>query len=184
MAAREDYDSDVPEEFTSQKGIQQYEEIIKVQQQSKARVRREGKERRKKLAERLTPRPKTKVEVCDDDDEMVEDEEGADTNKQSQINKGMLPNDIVNLLAAREKQVFVSDSEDEEEKVSKPKSKKKKNNTSGVENVILKELPTAHCVQNALEFLTKRKAQVPRSAAVLNNSNQALRLLSSSGVLK
>ena len=43
------------------------------------------------------------VEVCDDDDEMVEDEEGADTSKQSQINKGMLPNDIVNLLAAREK---------------------------------------------------------------------------------
>lgn len=69
----------------------------------RCRVRREGKERRKKLAERLTPRPKTKVEVCDDDDEMVEDEEGADTNKQSQINKGMLPNDIVNLLAAREK---------------------------------------------------------------------------------
>ena len=56
--------------------------------------------------------------------------------------------------------------------------------SSRVETEILKLLPTAHCAQNALEFLTKRKAQVPRSAAVLNNSNQALRLLSSSGLLK
>lgn len=37
---------------------------------------------------------------------MVEDEEEADANKQSQVNTGMLPNDIVNLLAAREKYVL------------------------------------------------------------------------------
>ncbi|KAL2905729.1 Glycerol-3-phosphate acyltransferase, partial [Bienertia sinuspersici] len=146
-------------------------------------VRQEKKERRKKWAERLTPRQKLKAETAEDNDEMVEDEEGVDASSQSLANKGMLPNDIVNLLAAREKQVFLSDSEDEKVE-KKPKSKKKKAKISGVETVILNELPPAHCVQSSLEFLNKRKTQVPRSAAVLTNSNQALRLLSSSGLLK
>lgn len=183
MASREDDDSDAPEEVSALQGIQQDEEIRNALRLSKARVRREGKERRKKLAERLTPRPKSKVEASDGDVEMVEDEEGDVTSKQSQVNTGMLPNDIVNLLAAREKQVFLSDSEDEKEEKN-PKPKKKKTKKSGVETVILKELPSAHCVQNSLEFLNKRKTSVPRSAAVLTNSNQALRLLSSSGLLK
>ncbi|CAO2830608.1 unnamed protein product [Amaranthus hypochondriacus] len=185
MSAREDDESDAPEEFTSLQAIQQDEEIRKLQQQSNARVRQEGKERRKKMAERLTTQSKSKFEVCDGygDGVMIEDEEGADTSKQSKNNTGMLPNDIVNLLAAREKQVFLSDSEDEKEgKISKPKKKKTKN--SGMETVILKNLPAAHCVQNSLEFLKQRKTVVARSPAVLNNSNQALRLLSSSGLLK
>lgn len=181
MSNIEDDDSDAPEEFTFHQALQQDEEIRKVQQQSKARVQRERKERRKKLVERLTPRPKSKVEASDGEDEMVEDEEEADANKQSQVNTGMLPNDIVNLLAAREKQVFLSDSEDEKEE---RKPKKKKTKKSGVETVILKDLPPAHCVQNSLEFLKERRTRVPRSAAVLNNSKQALRLLSSSGLLK
>uniref|UniRef100_A0A803MCN8 Uncharacterized protein n=1 Tax=Chenopodium quinoa TaxID=63459 RepID=A0A803MCN8_CHEQI len=151
MSSREDDDSDAPEEVSAQQGIQQDEEIRKALRLSKARARHEGKERRKKLAERLTPR--------------------------------MLPVDIVNLLAAREKQVFISDSEDEKEG-KKLKPKKKRSKPSGVETVILKELPPSLCVQNSLEFLEKRKKQVPRSAAVLTNSKQALRLLSSSGLLK
>lgn len=60
------------------------------------------------MAERLTTQSKSKVEVCDGygDGVMIEDEEGADTSKQSKNNTGMLPNDIVNLLAAREKYAF------------------------------------------------------------------------------
>ncbi|XP_021725453.1 uncharacterized protein LOC110692716 [Chenopodium quinoa] len=183
MSSREDDDSDAPEEVSAQQGIQQDEEIRKALRLSKARARHEGKERRKKLAERLTPRQKSKVEASDDDVEMVEDEDEPDTSKQSQVNTGMLPVDIVNLLAAREKQVFISDSEDEKEG-KKLKPKKKRSKPSGVETVILKELPPSLCVQNSLEFLEKRKKQVPRSAAVLTNSKQALRLLSSSGLLK
>ena len=38
---------------------------------------------------------------------MVEDDAGDDVTGQSQVNSGMLPNDIVNLLAAREKYSFV-----------------------------------------------------------------------------
>ncbi|KNA23962.1 hypothetical protein SOVF_020340 [Spinacia oleracea] len=183
MSGREDDDSDAPEEVTALQGIQQDEEIRKALQLSKSRVRREGKERRKKLAARLTPRQKSKDEVPDGDVEMVEDDVEDDESKQSKVNTGMLPSDVVNLLAAREKQVFLSDSEDEkEEKKLKPKKKRAK--FSGVETVILKELPPPHCVQNSLEFLKKRKMQVPRSNAVLNNSKQALRLLSSSGLLK
>uniref|UniRef100_A0A803KW33 Uncharacterized protein n=1 Tax=Chenopodium quinoa TaxID=63459 RepID=A0A803KW33_CHEQI len=105
------------------------------------------------------------------------------SSKQSQVNTGMLPDDIVNLLAAREKQVFLSDSEEEKEE-KKLKPKKKRSKQSGVETVILKELQPSLCVQKSLEFLEKRKNQVPRSAAVLTNSKQALRLLSSSGLLK
>lgn len=70
------------------------------------RVRREGKERRKKLAARLTPRQKSKDEVPDGDVEMVEDDVEDDESKQSKVNTGMLPSDIVNLLAAREKYVL------------------------------------------------------------------------------
>ncbi|KAH9626309.1 hypothetical protein KSS87_012853 [Heliosperma pusillum] len=180
----DDNDSDdAPEEFTAQQGLQQNQEITKAQQQSIASARREVKERRKKWAERLTPRPKPQPKASEGDDEMVEDEPETDASKQSQVTTGMLPSDIVSLLAAREKQVFLSDSE-EEPTETKIKRKKKKTNIEGVETVILKNLPPSHCVQNSLEFLKKRKMQVARSSAVLNNSKQALRLLSSSGVLK
>ncbi|KAK4422124.1 High mobility group B protein 15 [Sesamum alatum] len=95
----------------------------------------------------------------------------------------MLPNEIVKILAEREKKVFMSDSEDEEVE-KKPASKKRKSKKSGLEPVMLKNIPPPQCVQNSLEFLKKQKMQVPRSSAVLNNSNQALRLLSTSGLLK
>lgn len=60
------------------------------------RVAREGKERRRKWAQRITPRPSKVVEG-------VADEPQPETNQQSMANIGMLPDDIVQLLAAREK---------------------------------------------------------------------------------
>uniref|UniRef100_A0A5B7B5C9 Uncharacterized protein n=1 Tax=Davidia involucrata TaxID=16924 RepID=A0A5B7B5C9_DAVIN len=170
----EDNDYDAPEELTSEQGIQQDEEIRKVQRENKTRVVREGKERRRQWAEKKTPRPSQK-------DESIQDVIETDTH-ESQDNRGMLPSDIVELLAAREKQVFLSDSE-EEKTEKKPTSKKKRPKKSGLEPVILKYIPPAQCLQNSLEFLKKRKMQVSRSSAVLNNSNQALRLLSTSGLL-
>ncbi|CAK9185448.1 unnamed protein product [Ilex paraguariensis] len=78
--------------------------------------------------------------------------------------------------------IFPSDSE--EDKIEKkPTSKKKRSKTSGLEPVILKDIPPAQCLQNSLEFLKKRKMQVSRSVAVLKNSDQALRFLSTSGLL-
>ncbi|KAI3462787.1 hypothetical protein Pfo_019450 [Paulownia fortunei] len=171
-----DSDSDAPEEFTAQQGMQQDEEIRKVQRENKARVVREGKERRRQWAKKLTPRSLPK-------EESTKDETETETREESQANKGMLPDDIVKLLAAREKKVFTSDSEDEKAE-KKPASKKRRPKRSGLEPVILKDIPPAQCVQNSLEFLKKRKMQVSRSSAVLNNSNQALRLLSTSGLLK
>ncbi|KAK0604484.1 hypothetical protein LWI29_016119 [Acer saccharum] len=132
----------------------------------------------------------------------------------------MLPSDIVELLASREKydascslcvwfecanscymyrtysfqiltkmssffcrQVFLSDSEDEKAEVKCNPTKKKKK-SSRLETVILNDMPPPECLKNSLEFLKKRKTQVARSYAVLNNPNKALRLLSTSGLLK
>ncbi|KAL3640254.1 hypothetical protein CASFOL_015222 [Castilleja foliolosa] len=172
-----DSDSDAPEEFTASQGMQKDEELRKVQRENKARVAREGKERRRQMAQKLTPRRlpkegKSKKEKTDT--ETLEETDG---------NKGMLPDDIVKLLAANEKKVFTSDSEDEQVD-KKPASKKRKPNKSGLEPVILKDIPTSQCVQRSLDFLKKRKMQVSRSSAVLNNSNQAFRLLSNTGLLK
>ncbi|GAB4847047.1 hypothetical protein Ancab_026059 [Ancistrocladus abbreviatus] len=178
MAVRED-DSDAPEEFTTEQGIKQDEEIRKVQRENKARVIREGKERRKKWAERLTPRPQPQSS-----DEVKKNELETEARRESQINDGMLPEDIVNLLAAREKQVFLSDSDGEEKMEKKTKPKRGRPKKSGVNPIILKDIAPAHCVENSLEFLKKRKLQVPRSSAVLNNSNQAFRFLTTSGLLK
>ncbi|KAM7506952.1 hypothetical protein LguiA_017405 [Lonicera macranthoides] len=212
MSGREeDSDSDAPEEFTAEQAIQRDEEIQKVQKENKARIVREGKERRRQWAQKLTPRQsrsdkKSTTEVTE-----------TEAPEESQDNKGMLSEDIVKLLAAREKydillyacmcngsfsiisqrlviylylrgniltcrKVFLSDSE-EEETEKKPTSKKKKPKSFGVEPVILSEIPPSHCLQSSLEFLKKRKMQVARSSAVLNNSNKALRLLSTSGLL-
>ncbi|XP_052196794.1 uncharacterized protein LOC127804102 [Diospyros lotus] len=179
MSGREeDSDSDAPEEFTSEQGLEQDAEIRKVQMENKARVVREGKERRRQWAQKKTPRKPQSEEVVQ---EAVEIE----TNQEPHDNRGMLPNDIVKVLAAREKQVFLSDSEEEKEKKTeeKTKSKRKRTKYSRVEPVILKDIPPAPCLQSSLEFLKKRKMQVPRSSSVLNNSNQALRLLSGSGLL-
>ncbi|KAG5535746.1 hypothetical protein RHGRI_023494 [Rhododendron griersonianum] len=174
----EDIDSDAPEEFTSEQGIQNDEELRKVQEENKARIAREGKDRRRQWAQKKTPRKPPRAENILD---VIEPE----STKESQDNAGMLPNDIVKLLAAREKKVFESDSEGEKEETTNKKrtSKKKRSKSSGHEPIILKDLPPPQCLQNSLEFLKKRKMQVARSSSVLNNSNQALRLLSKSGLL-
>ncbi|GAB2224002.1 hypothetical protein Droror1_Dr00004747 [Drosera rotundifolia] len=172
MADREDDDSDAPEEFTSEQGKLRDEEIIKVQRENKARVIRERKERRRKLAQKLTPRAKP-VE------EPVENEKKAETQKD----EGMLPQDIVNLLAAKEKKVFSSDNEeDNKEKEQKPKKKRVKKLGDGL--IILNDIRPPPCLQSSLDFLKKRNMQVARSSAVLNNPKQALRLLSTTGILK
>ncbi|GMH06445.1 hypothetical protein Nepgr_008285 [Nepenthes gracilis] len=76
--------------------------------------------------------------------------------KQSDINGGMLPEDIVNFLASREKQVFLSDTE-EEEPVKKLKKKTKRPKKSGVEPVILKDIPPAPCLLNSLKFFEEKE---------------------------
>ncbi|GAB4847079.1 hypothetical protein Ancab_026088 [Ancistrocladus abbreviatus] len=173
-------------------GIKQDEEIRKVQRENKARVIREGKEQRKKWAERLTPRPRPLPQPSD---EVTKNEIETEARRESQINDGMLPEGIVNLLAAREKQVFLSDSDEEEKMEKKPKPKKKRPKKSGfeplyivilqmiadiviapyisdslmnnrVDPIILKEIAPAYCVQNSLEFLKKRKLQVELQATV------------------
>ncbi|KAJ7944370.1 UDP-N-acetylmuramoyl-L-alanyl-D-glutamate--2, 6-diaminopimelate ligase [Quillaja saponaria] len=175
MSDREDNDSDAPEEFTSEQGIQQDEEIRKVQNESKARVIREGKERRRQWAQKITPRKSKKSESLQGVSE-------TETQQQSDASKGMLPDDIVKMLASREKQVFSSDSEDEEA-VVKRTSRKKKPKCSGLGPVILSDMGPPQCLQSSLEFLKKKKMEISRSSSVLNNSNQALRLLSASGLL-
>ncbi|KAL3526717.1 hypothetical protein ACH5RR_011373 [Cinchona calisaya] len=176
MFGREgDSDSEAPEEFTTQQGIEQDEEITRVQKENKARVVREGKERRKRWAQKLTP-------SLSREEESIEDVKLVETNQETYDNKGMLPDEIVELLAAHEKKVFSSDSEEEKPK-KKPTSTKKKTKRSGLEPIILEEIPPAQCLQSSLEFLKKRKMQVSRSSAVLKNSDQALRLLSTSGLL-
>lgn len=171
----EESDSDAPEEFTSQQGIAQDEEITRVKKENKARVVREGKERRRKWAEKLTPKPAQENESIEDATEIESQEESHD-------NKGMLPDEIVKLLASREKKVFSSDSEEEKPK-KKSTSKKKRTKKTGFEPIILEEIPPSPCLQSSLEFLKKRKMQISRSSAVLKNSNKALRLLSTSHVL-
>ncbi|CAN4081603.1 unnamed protein product [Withania somnifera] len=171
----EDSDSDAPEELTSIQGIQKDEEIRKVGRENKARIVREGKERRRRWAQNLTPRSTP-------NDESIEDAKKPDKAQESKDNIGMLPDEIVKILAAREKKVFSSDSEEEHEK--KPTSRRKRSKSSASGPVILKAIPPPLCLENSLEFLKKRKMQVSRSSAVLNNSSQALRLLSTSGLLR
>jgi hypothetical protein len=120
---------------------------------------------------------------------------------------GMLPTNVIEMLAAREKQTFSSDSEEEitNQKVQK---RKKRLKSSGYffhvlqshmnyvemllmlvllpmfvrpETILLKDVRSTQHVKNALAFLEQRKNQVPRSNAVLKNANKALRLLSSKG---
>lgn len=179
MSDREDYDSDAPEEFTTEQGIQQDEEIRRIQKENKARVVREGKERRRKWAQKITPRPSKAGEKSQD----VSD---SDPHQESNTTTaGFLPESIVQMLAAREKKVFLSDTNEEKhEKKSTTTSKKRKSSSnSGLKPIILSEIGPPPCVDSALEFLKKKKMSVPRSSSVLNNSNQAFRLLSRSGVL-
>ncbi|XP_065859274.1 uncharacterized protein [Euphorbia lathyris] len=175
MSERKDTDSDAPEEFTSEQAVKQDEELRKVQKENKARVVREAKERRRQWAQKITPRPSK-------GDESIQHVVESEADQESLGTGGMLPNEIVELLAAREKKVYLSDSEDEKvESRSRPRKKKAK--SSGMETVILKDMYPPPCLQKSLEFLKKKKMQVSRSSSVLNNSNQALRLISSSGLL-
>ncbi|KAG1327121.1 hypothetical protein COCNU_01G010550 [Cocos nucifera] len=166
-------DSDAPEEITTEEGIKQDEEIQKVQRENIRRVAREGKERRRQWAQRKA-QPKSSEEHTAEIKKMEQQQEAP-------YIPGMLPSNIVEALAAREKQTFSSDSE--EEINHKPTRRKKKLKSSGPETVILKDIPPAQCLQNSMEFLKRRKMQVSRSTSILKNANQALRLLSSQGSL-
>ncbi|XP_020973580.1 uncharacterized protein LOC107628985 isoform X1 [Arachis ipaensis] len=165
MSDREDSDSDAPEEFTALQGIQQDEEIRKIQKESKASYK--------------SKESKDTAQAEDDD------VSGSKPQHNSNPASGFLPDDVVKMLAAREKQVFLPYYEGEEEKAkTKPAaSKKRKSKKSGLEPVILSELGPPQCLQGALEFLKKRKMSVQRSSSALNNSNRAFRLLSKSGVI-
>ncbi|CAN6541750.1 unnamed protein product [Malus baccata var. baccata] len=178
MSNGEDYDSDTPEELTAEQGVQQDQELSKLQKEHSSRVVREAKERRRQWAQKKTPKKTQKpfAEV-----QSVQDTSEPKANQESLGNGGMLPSNIVELLASREKQKFLSDSEDEKTD-SKSTKKKKKLKCSGVDAILLKETPAPQCLQNSLAFLEKRRMQVPRSSAVLTNSDQTLRLLSSSGL--
>ncbi|XP_068653221.1 uncharacterized protein [Aristolochia californica] len=171
--------SDAPEEFTTEQGIRQDGEIKKIQWENKTRVAREAKEKRRKWALRKTQVEGETVSKAISEPELPQEEEEEDQEGMH----GMLPKHIVDVLAAREKQIFHSDSEDELID-KKNRLKKRKTRKSGSDPVILKDIPPAHCVQNSMEFLKKRKMNVSRSHAVLKNSNQALRLLSTTVLLK
>ncbi|XP_028768357.1 uncharacterized protein LOC114725966 [Neltuma alba] len=177
MSDRED-ENDAPEEFTADQGAQQEEEIRKIQKESKVRVGREKKERRRKLAQRLTPdRPKKGKDS--------QDVSETETEQASTEDAGFLPDSIVQMIAAREKQVLLSGSDDEDK--VEPTSRKKKSTKTRLDDedgpVILDDIGPPPCLQKSLEFLKRRKMEVPRSSSVLNNSNRALRLLTGSGVL-
>nr|XP_019707661.1 uncharacterized protein LOC105050138 isoform X1 [Elaeis guineensis] len=156
-------DSDVPEELMAQEGIKQDEEIRKVPRENIIRVAQEGKERRRQWAQRK-PQLKSSTEHT------IEVKE-TEQHQEATYISGMLPSNIVEALAAHEKLTFSSDSE-EEIINHKPATRKKKQKSSGPETVILKDIPPARCMQNSVEFLTRRKMQAPRSTSVLKNANQ------------
>ncbi|WVZ09330.1 hypothetical protein V8G54_013860, partial [Vigna mungo] len=112
------------------------------------RVVREAKERRRKWAQNITPRPSKAGKKS----QIVIDSEPQQKPKAAD---GFLPEDIVQMLAARE----------------------------NLKPVILSKIGPPQCSNSALEFLKERKMSVRRSSSVLNNSKRALRLLSRSGVL-
>ncbi|XP_020679059.1 uncharacterized protein LOC110097152 isoform X2 [Dendrobium catenatum] len=135
-------DLDAPEELTSAQGIKQDVQIRKIQRDNKIRVVQEGKERRRQWAQR-------KIQFKSDKESVPE------AKVEAPAIRGMLPSNIVDLLAAREKP----------------------------ETVLLEEIPPAQCLENSMEFLKRRKMKVSRSNSVLINAKQALRLLSTPGNL-
>ncbi|PKA63547.1 hypothetical protein AXF42_Ash005442 [Apostasia shenzhenica] len=168
-----DEGSDAPEEVTAEQGIKQDEQIRKIQRENKMRVAQEGKERRRKWAQRNT-QAKLQEDVAEAPELEEEDDPPAIP--------GMLPSNIVNFLAAREKQTLALDSEQEAVN-DKPAKQKKKKKETGPETVLLKDIPPSQCLENSMEFLKRRKMNVSRSNSVLKNANQALRFLSSKGNL-
>ncbi|XP_010437274.1 PREDICTED: uncharacterized protein LOC104721063 [Camelina sativa] len=167
-----DSDSDAPEEFTQEQAKLEDEALRKIQRENKARITREKKERRKHMAEQITPRKSKDIETVVD---IVEEEaEEPEDNSEALAKKGFLSKDIIDFLAEREKQKAGSDSEEEEIIDEVPRKKKQK--SSGVETVIYKDIPPPECLKSGLDFLKMRRAQVPRSSSVIKNSGQALRL--------
>ncbi|KAL4179821.1 hypothetical protein AMTRI_Chr13g122010 [Amborella trichopoda] len=174
-------DSDAPEEFTMTQGMEQEEEIRKVQKDNKMRVAREAKERRRRRSQKKISASSEEIffeEITETEMhqesvtkekhkrrsrkksrslEEMEAEELTETElyQESGNLKGMLPGSIVDILASKE----------------------------NAKIVLLEGLHPADCAQSAKEFMKKRKHGVQRSSMVLKNANQALRLLSNSGIL-
>ena len=111
---------------------------------------------------------------------------------QEVLNKeGMLPDSIVNFLVGREKQSQF----DSDEKVAKgptailkPRKKKMKikhgsNEMGRVQLVLLNDVSTLDCVQNAKEFRQSRQSHVRRSSSMLHHANSAFTFLSKQGLL-
>ncbi|KAL3525747.1 hypothetical protein ACH5RR_014119 [Cinchona calisaya] len=121
------------------------------------RVICKGKERWRKWAQKLIPRPSR-------EEENIEDMKEIKTKQKSRDNHGMLPDEIVKLLAVSEKKVLSSDSGEEKPKRKPTLSKKR----------------TKRLVYGAFPMLPEFTG-VSRSSAILNNSDRALRLLSTSG---
>ncbi|OEL18905.1 hypothetical protein BAE44_0020073 [Dichanthelium oligosanthes] len=179
MDSGSDSDS-APEELTAIQGVEKHEEISKVEKDSAIRVTRERKEQRKRWAQR---RASSKQDEQAPNEVPAEDTRQSEENEETHTIPGMLPSSVIEMLAAREKQTFSSDSEEENAK-QKVKKRKKRMKTSGPETILLKDVRSTQHVKNALDFLEQRKNQVPRSNAVLKNANKALRLLSSKGCAK
>ncbi|KAF8098951.1 hypothetical protein N665_0255s0027 [Sinapis alba] len=172
-----DSDSDgPPEEFTQEQAKVEDAALRKIQRENKARIAREKKESRRHLAEKITPRKSRKIET-------FQDEEEEEAEPEALANKGFLSKNIIDFLAQRDKQKNGSDSEEDEE-TNKEHPRKKKKKSSGIETVIYKEIPPPECLKTGLDFLKKRKAQVPRSSSVLKNSSQALRLVTGAASAK
>ncbi|CAF2067422.1 hypothetical protein YC2023_007022 [Brassica napus] len=165
-----DSDSDgPPEEFTQEQAKVEDAALRRIQRENKARVAREKKESRRHLLEKITPKKSRKIETFEEEE--AEEEE----DHEALANKGFLSKNIIDFLAQRNKQKNGSDSEQEEANKQHPRKKKQK--SSGIETVLYKEIPPPECLKIGLAFLKKRKAQVPRSSSILNNSSQALRLI-------
>ncbi|KAJ3708102.1 hypothetical protein LUZ61_011807 [Rhynchospora tenuis] len=180
-------DSDAPEELTVGEGTRQHEEIRKAQRDHVARVAKEGKERRRQLAQKRAldnsekEKNKAKRNKKSGDDQLEQEQED-----ENRMVPGMLPKDIVDILAAREKQTFASDSEEEifdQKGAVKKKNNKKKRENKGPETVVLSDMPPPQCLTTSIDFLNRRKMQTPRSTSVLKNADRALCLLSSKGGL-
>ncbi|XP_044951908.1 uncharacterized protein LOC123402096 [Hordeum vulgare subsp. vulgare] len=159
-----------PEELTAVQGVEKHEEISKVEKDSAVRATQEEKDRRKRWAQRKTssnPKKKKPLKVEDKDTEVDE---------ETRAMPGTLPKSVIEMLAAREKQTFTSDSEEENvsQKVQK-KKKRLKTTITGPETILLKDVRSTEHIKKALEFLNHRKNQVPRSNAVLKNRS-AMRL--------
>ncbi|ESQ53391.1 hypothetical protein EUTSA_v10026327mg [Eutrema salsugineum] len=174
MSNNKDHNSDsddAPEEFTQEQAKLEDAALRKIQRDNKARVSREKKESRRLLAEKITPRQSRKIETFED----IEEEEEPEEDPESLAKKGFLSKNIIDFLADREKQKNESDSDVEDATEDIPRKKKQK--SSGIETVIYKEIPPPECLKTGLDFLKKRKEQVPRSSSILKNSGQALRLV-------